>query len=146
MNAGEQEYFFVVDMLDITDGLGHPLAPLKEHALVFQAPVEKARGTLFVHGYNLDSEEGLFTDNGVRFVSEMYETTDGSNSTEDDVPDRVRILAKSYPLLRVFPDARFGKLHVQRTIAPKMSGGKRKAQTRRSRRYRSRRATLKRRS
>lgn len=140
MNTGEQEYFFVVDMLDITTGFsGDSLAPMKEHALVFQAPVEKARGILFAHGYNLDSEEGLFTDNGVRFVSEMYDTTDGSNSTEDDVPDRVGILGKkSYPLLRVFPDARFTKLHVQRTIAPKMKGGSRRMN-------RKRRATLKRR-
>jgi hypothetical protein len=133
----------VVDLLDITDGIGHPLAPMKEHALVFQAPVGKARGTLFAHGYNLDSDEGLFTDNGVRFVSEMFETTDGSNSTEDDVPDRVGILAKSYPLLRVFPDARFGKLHVQRTIAPKMSGGKRR-QTRHRQQSRRRRNTRRR--
>lgn len=68
----------------------------------------------------------------------MFDTTDGSNSTENDVPDRVRILVKEHPLLRVYPNMRFGRLHVQRYAVPKggMSGGNRK-QKRRSTRKRS---------
>lgn len=133
-----QEYFYVVDLLDVEDGLGNPLPKFSDHALVFSAPPERAQGILFAHGYNLGSDEGLFANNGAKFVSEMFETTDGSNSTENDVPDRVRILVKEHPLLRVYPNMRFGRLHVQRYIVPNgsASGGARK-QKRRSTRKRS---------
>lgn len=136
MSNTSRKYFYVVDVLDLQTGFGSPIAPLKEHALAFVATPTHARGILFANGYNLDSEKGLFTDNGERFVSEMFDTTDGSNGTEDDVPDRLSVLLKSHPLLRVYPGARFGKLHIYRTPMTHQNAGRKSRRSKRSRRQR----------
>lgn len=149
-NGRSQQYMYVVDAMDIYHPQGYDMMPLKEHPLTFQAPAHRAAGYLFGRGYNLVSEEGLFEDNGLPFLSEMFETTSSANSTEDYVPDRLSVLMPiRHPYARLYPQARFKKLHVQRYIVPKQQGGgnrkrtksaKRRVGSRRTSRSRSRRS------
>ena len=40
-NTSPQEYFYVVDVLNVDDGFGNPLPKQHDHALVFSAPPER---------------------------------------------------------------------------------------------------------
>jgi hypothetical protein len=139
MSNSQNEYFYVVDVLNLKDDLGRNLPPIKEHAMAFQATPKKAQGILFAQGYNLGSEEGIFDDNKLKFVSEMFETTDGSNSMENDVPDRLNVILKGHAYTRLFRSPRFETLHVQRYIVPKMGGTRKRRRTHKKRRMTQRR-------
>ncbi len=144
-NGRTQQYFYVVDVLDTYNPVGYDMMPFKDHALTFQAPAHRAAGYLFSRGYDISSEEGLFEDNGAKFVSEVFDTTDGSNSTEDDVPDRLSVLLPiRHPYARLYPQARFRQLKVQRYIVPKQSRGGKSRRSRRSNRVGKRRSVSRR--
>lgn len=131
---GQRKYLYTVQLEELENGLGGSLPPMQEIAMAFFATTEEAQRKFFDAGYALDSD--VFDDNGLPHVSDKIPTTDGSNSYNDDVPNRVKIIMKDYPLLRVFPDATFGILHVQRFTSP--VGGSRKHKSRKNRKSKSR--------
>jgi hypothetical protein len=130
-SMAKQEYFYDIVVGDVYTKNGDPLPPVTGQVNQFMGTTEKALGKFVEMGYNLMSYNGLFTDNGERFVSETFKTTPASNS-RNYVPDRLGQLMKESPyktgLFAQIPigDLRFGSLTVNRTIQPKM-GGKRKS-------------------
>ncbi len=151
MNSNETKYFYVVDVAGVRSMFGENLPPIKEHALAFVATPSRARGILFVNGYNLDSEANIFKDDKQRFTTEVFETTDGTDSMEDDIPDRLAILYKHHPYANTphatdpLDSLRFSELHIHRFINPKHGAGKvrRRNQSRNTRKTRKTRRTRK---
>ncbi len=102
----------------------HELGPV----FSFRATPEDAEGIFFEKGYILNSEKGLFKSSTPEptfgYIAETFDTTDGSNSTDDDVPNRLSMLLEGnygeYPTTSL----RFGKLQVLRSIL--RQGGKRR--------------------
>ncbi len=140
----QRKYFYTVKLEDIKNGFGNPIPPTKEITMAFTATPDEAQSVFFNKGYMLDSEEGIFDDNGLKFISESFETTNGHNSYENYVPDRIKIIMEENPLLRVYPDATFGSLLVQRYTAP--SGGKRKIYKRTTHKRTTRKRTTRKRT
>lgn len=140
----EQEYFYNVLVADIYTKNGDPLPPIKMAAKQFQATTFAAPGKFFELGYNLQSEEGLFDDDKMRFMFEIFKTT--KETDDDTVPNRLELLFQESPykegIFAFIPlsDILFGQLIVQRTIVPQQ-GGRRK--TRRSKNTRRRRTNRK---
>lgn len=112
------------------------LPVLRDPALVFEGTPEEALGFFFSKGYDLyESKNDLWIDNGETPVYEMFMTTVGNNSTEDNVPNRMSVLfsqnpytsppGSQYILQKMF----FTELMIQRTLPT--TGGRKKMKTRR---------------
>ncbi len=140
MNNSQPTHIFVVTPLEITSTDGTKI-PTVGPVFTIKTNPEDAEGIFFGSGYILNSDVGLFKSTTPEpyfgYIVETFDTTDGSNSTEDDVPDRLSMLIKGTYLGHPTEDLRFGKLQIIRSVLRK--GGKRN-------RYSTRRKTQRKRN
>jgi hypothetical protein len=139
-NTKPPTHLFVVTPLDVKVLNRMPVRHMGP-VFSFRATPEDAEGIFFEKGYILNSETGLFSsktpESPLGYIVETFETTDGSNSTDDDVPNRLSLLLEGnygeYPTTSL----RFGKLQVLRSVL-RQGGKRRHRKVTRKRSYRKR--------
>lgn len=129
----EQQYFYYVAVNDIHAN-GDIMPPISQSPVAFISTAGRGQRKFLELGYNLPSIEGLFYDDGRKFVSEVFPTDE-----KGMIPGHLSVLFDTNPYTGFFgqfplESMRFDKLMVFRMIQPTAGGrSRRRSHTRRYR-------------